>query len=78
MYVSNPAEGCWEELTVALRFEIDSSTTLIGMAVDLEMLSDAVEQTSGVSLDPENARGRAAAEAQVTQRVIDFSPDLPE
>ena len=77
LYIWNPDQGNWEELAGALRFEIDRSRTLIGMAVDLQALTDAVEQASGVSLDPTNAMGRAAAQA-VSQGVIDFSPDLPQ
>ena len=77
LYIWDPGAGNWEELAGALRFEIDRSRTLIAMAVDLQALSDAVEQTSGVTLDAAKATGRAAAQA-VSQRVIDFSPDLPE
>jgi hypothetical protein len=77
IYVYNPGQG-WAVLDGATRFEIDHSRTLIGMAVDLQALSEAVEEASGVTVDPEQARGRAAAEAYLEQRVIDFSPDLPE
>jgi hypothetical protein len=78
LYVWNPSQSGFEEVTGAVRFEIDRSRTLIGIAVDLEAMSEAVEDRTGVAPDPERASGRAAAVAYVEQTVIDFSPDLPE
>jgi hypothetical protein len=78
LYVWNPSEGSFTDLSGPVRFEIDRSRTLIGIAVDLQALSEAVEQTTGVVLDPDQATGRGAAVAYLDQTLIDFSPDLPE
>jgi hypothetical protein len=62
-----------------LRFTLDDSRTLVGMALPLETLTQAVQDTSGVTVVPDGVKGRAAALARVgAGRVIDFYPDRPE
>lgn len=65
--------------TAGLRFTLDDSRTLVGLALPLETLTQAVQDTSGVTTAPEAIKGRAAALARVgAGRVIDFYPDRPE
>jgi hypothetical protein len=61
------------------RFIVTESRTLIGMALPLETLTQAVQETAGVAFVPEEVRGRAAAQSRAAgQKVIDFCPDRPE
>lgn len=61
------------------RFQMDEARTSVGLALPLEALIQAVEETAGVTIAPEAVTGRAAALAGVgEQRVIDFYPDLPD
>jgi hypothetical protein len=77
--VWNPNQGGWAEGPDELRFTIDESRTLVGLALPLETLTQTVSQVTGVTAVPEAARGRAAALAGAgAQRVIDFYPDRPE
>ena len=62
-----------------MRYYLDDSRTLIGLAVSLDALTDAVVQTTGVTALTEAVKGRAAALAGAgEQRTIDFYPDLPD
>ncbi len=61
------------------RFAMDESRTLIGLALPLESLVQAVEETSGITVRLDAVRGRAAALSNAGgQRVVDFFPDRPE
>jgi len=61
------------------RFTLDESRTLVGLALPLEMLTQAVAQTTGVTVVPEAVRGRAAVLSYAgEQAVVDFYPDRPE
>jgi hypothetical protein len=62
-----------------VRYTFGESRTVVGLALSLEGLEEALSQTSGVAPSPEAMKGRAAAETYVDgQRVIDFYPNLPE
>jgi hypothetical protein len=77
--VWNPNQGGWAEGPDELRFTIDDSRTLVGLALPLETLTQTVSQTTGVTVVPEAVKGRAAALAGAgAQRAIDFYPDRPE
>lgn len=77
--VWNPNQGGWAAGPDELRFTIDESRTLVGLALPLETLTQTVSQTSGVTAVPEAVKGRAAALAGAgAQRTIDFYPDRPE
>lgn len=76
----------WDRASSALvvgpegpRFVLDETRMLIGLALPLDTLAQAAEQTAGVALVAGEIRGRAAAQSRVgEQKVIDFCPDLPE
>ena len=78
-YVWDAAQGNWTLVPDAVRPPyFDDSRTLIGLAMPLETLTQAVAQTTGATLVPEAVRGRVAAETYVDgQRVIDFYPNRP-
>jgi len=60
------------------RYTFDGTRTLIGLALPMEALTQAVAQSSGVTAVPGEVRGRAAALSRAGgQRVIDFYPDRP-
>jgi hypothetical protein len=76
--VWNPAQGAWTDGPDVPRFTLGESRTLIGLALPLETLTQAVAQTSGVTVAPDAVRGRAAVLSFVGgQAVIDFYPDRP-
>jgi hypothetical protein len=61
-----------------VRYYVDDSGTLIGLAVSREALSEAIAEASGTTVTPGSVLGRAAALAgQGAERVADFYPDLP-
>jgi hypothetical protein len=61
-----------------VRYYIDESGTLIGLAVSRETLIEAVAEASGTTVVPGSVLGRAAALAgQGAERIADFYPDLP-
>jgi len=61
------------------RFTLDESRTLVGLAMPLEILTQTVAQTTGVTVVPEAVKGRAAVLSYVgEQGVVDFYPDRPE
>jgi hypothetical protein len=61
------------------QFIVTESRTLIGIALPLETLTQAVQETAGVTFVPEAVRGRTAAQSLAAgQKVIDFYPDRPE
>ncbi len=62
-----------------VRYTFGESRTVVGLAVSLEGLEQALAQTSGLTPVPEAMKGRAAAETYIDgERVIDFYPDLPD
>ncbi len=63
-----------------VRYTFGESRTVVGLALSLEDLEEAIAQVEAGSLEPEEAKGRAAAETYLADgtRVIDFYPDLPE
>jgi hypothetical protein len=61
-----------------VRYIIDDSGTLIGLAVSQEALTEAIAEASGTTVVPGSVMGRVAALAgQGAERVADFYPDLP-
>lgn len=76
--VWDPAQGDWAEGPEVIRFHVDESRTLIGLALPLEMLAQTVAQITNVTLVPEAVMGRAAVLSYAgEQAVIDFYPDRP-
>ncbi len=63
-----------------VRYTFGESRTVVGLAVSMEGLEEAVAQTEAGSLEPGEAKGRAAAETYLVDetRVIDFYPNLPD
>ncbi|MCX7680886.1 MAG: hypothetical protein N2508_02780 [Anaerolineae bacterium] len=79
LMVWNPAQGAWSDGPAVVRFYISESRTLIGLALPLESLTQAVAQTTGSVFVAEAARGRAAALSVFGgQTVIDFFPERPQ
>jgi hypothetical protein len=79
LLVWDPARSALVSTPDVPRFVVTESRTLIGMALPLETLTQAVQGTAGVTFVPERVRGRAAAQSRAAgQKVIDFYPDLPE
>ena len=79
LLVWDPAQGGLVRRPDTLRFTLDESRTLIGLALPLETLTQTVAQTAGVTVVPEAAKGRAAVLSRVgEQRVIDFYPNRPD
>lgn len=77
--VWDTAQGSWAAGPEVVRYKLDESRTLIGLALPLETLTQTIAQTTGVTLAPEAVKGRAAAFSYVgEQRVIDFYPDRPQ
>ena len=75
----DPAQGDWTEGPGLVRFYLNESRTLIGLALPLETLTHNVTQTTGVTVVPEAVKGRAAALSFAgEQAVVDFYPDRPE
>jgi len=71
-------DGQWAD-GPEVRYTFAESRTVVGLALSLEGLEEALSQASGVAPSPETMKGRAAAESYVgEQRVIDFYPNLPE
>jgi len=76
--VWDTAQGSWVSWTEGVRYYLGGSRTVVALALPLDAFTQAVSQTSGVTLSPEAIRGRVAAESYAgEQRVIDFYPDLP-
>jgi hypothetical protein len=76
LLVWSPAQGGWEEVPDAVRYQMNESRTLIGLVVSLDTLTQAVAETTGVTLAPDAVNGRAAALSYVGgEGVIDFYPD---
>lgn len=76
--VWDATQGNWADGPEGIRYHLSDSRTLVALALPLEMFTQSVAQTSGVTLAPEAAKGRAAADSYVgEQRVIDFYPALP-
>lgn len=79
MLVWNTAQGDWSTGPAEVRFYINDARTLVALAVPAGTLEQVVQQTSGVTLAPDAARGRAAVLSYVgEQAVIDFYPERPE
>jgi len=77
--VWDSAQGVWANGPGVVRFTLDQSRTLVGLALPLETLTQTVAQISGVAVVSEAVRGRAAALARVEgQKVVDFFPDRPD
>ena len=77
--VWNTEEGAWAT-GPDVRYTFGESRTVVGLAVSLEALEEALAQTGAAAMAPGAARGRAAAETYLADgtRVIDFYPNLPE
>ncbi len=77
--VWDPARSALVGRPDAPRFVVTESRTLIGLALPLETLTQAIQGTAGVAFVPEDVRGRTAAQSSAGgQKVIDFYPDRPE
>jgi hypothetical protein len=63
-----------------IRYTLVASRTVVGFALSMEGLTDALSETSGITLTAEAVAGRAGAESYTAagERVIDFYPNLPE
>ena len=76
--VWDTTQGSWTDGPEGIRFYLGESRTVIGLALPLETLTQAVAQTTGVTLVPGVVKGRAAALSVVgEQTVVDFYPDRP-
>ncbi|MGD2104826.1 MAG: hypothetical protein PVJ55_06930 [Anaerolineae bacterium] len=77
--VWNTEEAAWAT-GPEVRYTFGESRAVLGLAVSLEGLEEAISQAGAAPFKPEAAKGRAAAETYLTDgtRVIDFYPDLPE
>ena len=79
LLVWDPAQDDWADGPDVVRFYLDETRTLIGLALPLETLTQTVAQVTGVTLVTEAVQGRAAALSYAgEQAVIDFYPDRPE
>jgi len=79
LLVWDPDQGGLTPQVGPVRFALDESRTLIGLAMSLETLTQTVAQVADVTVAPQAVKGRAAALADVAGlRVIDFYPDRPE
>lgn len=77
--VWDPARSALVSTSDVPRFVVTESRALIGMALPLETVTQAVQETAGVAFVSERVRGRAAAQSRAAgQKVIDFYPDRPE
>jgi len=75
--VWDPAVGNWQERSGA-RYHVGGDRTLVGLAVSLDVLQQAVSQVTGVTVAADAARGRAGAIAYIApEAVVDFYPALP-
>lgn len=63
-----------------VRYTFGESRSVVGLALSLEGLEEAIAETGAAPLAADAARGRAAAETYLADgtRVIDFYPSLPE
>jgi hypothetical protein len=63
-----------------IRYTLAVSRTVVGFAVSMEGLGEALSTTTGITLTSESVKGRAGAESYTAagERVIDFYPNLPE
>ncbi len=76
--VWDTAQGNWTSGAEGLRYRISDSRTLVAFALPVDVLTQSVAQSTGVTLSPEAIKGRAAADSYAgEQRVIDFYPALP-
>jgi len=62
-----------------VRYTFAEARTVVGLAVSLEALEEALAGAGAATLVPDAARARAAADSYLGDgtRVIDFYPDLP-
>lgn len=62
------------------RYTVVESRKIVGLALSMEALGQAVSEASGTTIAPDAANARAAAETYTAEgnRVIDFYPELPE
>ena len=75
----NPGLEDWEAGPDVVRFTLDESRTVIGLALPVDILQQEVARVTGVTLVPEAVLGRVAAIVYTTpEAVVDFYPDLPE
>jgi hypothetical protein len=76
--VWDPGQQVWSTIDGAARHYIDTTRTVVGLAVPYDTLVQAVADTSGVTLVPEAIKGRAGVLSYAgDQAVVDFSPDRP-
>lgn len=63
-----------------VRYTFGESRTVVGLAISLEALEEAMAEVDAAPLAPDAAQARAAAETYLADgtRVIDFYPNLPE
>lgn len=76
--VWDSAQGSWVDGPDQVRFHLDGSRTVLGLALPLEVLTQTVVQTADVVFAPEAAKGRVAVLSFVgEQTVVDFYPERP-
>ena len=77
--VWDTAQGSWVDGPGVVRFYMDESRSRLGLALPLDILTQSVVQTTGVTPAPGAVKGRAAVLSYVgEQAVIDFYPDRPD
>jgi hypothetical protein len=89
----NPEAGAFEPFSLVwdtdaggwatgpeVRYTFGESRTVVGLALSLESVQEALSETTGITLTLEPVRGRAAAEGYTGtgERVIDFYPNRPD
>ena len=76
LLVWDTAQGDWQAVHDAVQFRVGETRTVVGLILPLQKLVQAVAQTTGITVIPEAAKGRAAVLSYVgEQAVIDFYPD---
>ena len=76
--VWDTAQASWTDGPAGAQFIVSDSRTIIGLALSMDTLTQSVARISGVTVLPETVKGRAAALATATEKIIDFYPDLPD
>jgi hypothetical protein len=72
-------QSAWVDGPEVVRFTLDESRTVLGLALPLDVLTQTVAQTTGVEFAPAAAKGRAAVLSFAgEQTVVDFYPNRPQ
>jgi hypothetical protein len=77
--VWDATQSAWADGPEVVRFTLDESRTVLGLALPLDVLTQTVAQIAGVEFAPEAAKGRAAVLSFAgEQTVVDFYPNRPQ